>query len=497
METEFSNARPGARHTLVLPLDSTRPISAQIPLPSDPNRLPFAEAARLRGFKAEVGEILEVFATDDSRAQHLILVGLGGESDTNRCERAGAALAARRSKIDERLVLDLSKQSITEAQVADFLLGVALRAWHFDYRTKPSSDEHPLGRLLIVNAPPGAAAEWRRRQAVLNGVAFARQLVTEPGNLLYPETFVERCRLLETYGVEIVVLGPVEMQALGMGALLGVAQGSGREPRLIAMRWRGAEADAIALIGKGVTFDAGGISLKPAAGMEGMKWDMGGAAAVAGTILTLAIRRAKADVIGICGLVENMPDGKAQRPGDVVTSLSGQTIEIINTDAEGRLVLADAITWAQNHYKVRTIVDVATLTGAMIVSLGHEFGGCFANDDELADQLLSSGRNSGDRLWRLPLDADYDKLIKSEIADMRNLGPPAAGAITAAHFIQRFVGEGVKWAHLDIAGMAWADEDGRTWKKGATGFGVRLFNQFISDHWEVETGIGSPSEGHG
>jgi len=268
-----------------------------------------------------------------------------------------------------------------------------------------------------------------------------------------------------------------------MGALLGVAQGSARAPRMLVMEWAGGTAgDApLALVGKGVTFDSGGISIKPAGGMEDMKWDMGGAGAVAGAMLALAGRKAKANVIGVCGLVENMPDGNAQRPGDVVTSMSGQTVEIINTDAEGRLVLCDALTFVQREYAPFKIINLATLTGAIIVSLGREYGGLFANDDTLAASLDSAGMISGDKLWRFPLGPAYDKLIDSQIADMKNAGPRFGGSITAAQFLQRFIENGTPWAHLDIAGMVWADKPGATWDKGATGFGVRLLDRYVRD----------------
>ena len=316
---------------------------------------------------------------------------------------------------------------------------------------------------------------------------FTRELVTEPANVIYPESFVARCQArLEGTGIEIMVLDKAQMTELGMGALLGVSQGSVREPRILAMRWKGkAGAQPTAFVGKGVTFDTGGISIKPAAGMEDMKWDMGGAAAVAGTMLALARRKAQADVIGVCGLVENMPDGAAQRPGDVVTSMSGQTIEVINTDAEGRLVLCDAVTWVQKQYSPATIVDLATLTGAIIVSLGHEHAGMFSNDDLLASQLDAAGKTSGDSLWRFPLGAAYDKLIDSPIADMKNVGPRYGGSITAAQFIQRFVDKGVAWAHLDIAGTVWVDKPGATHDKGATGFGVRLLDRYVRDVLEA------------
>jgi leucyl aminopeptidase len=291
---------------------------------------------------------------------------------------------------------------------------------------------------------------------------------------------------LTDLGVEIEVLDERQMQALGMGALLGVAQGSVRPPRLLAMHWNGgAPGEApVVFVGKGVTFDTGGISLKPGPGMDMMKWDMGGAGAVAGAIKALAGRKAKANVVGVVGLVENMPDGNAQRPGDIVTTMSGQTVEVLNTDAEGRLVLSDAITWAQKTYSPKVIVDLATLTGAMVISLGHEYAGMFANDETLAAGLLAAGEASGDKLWRFPLSPAYDKLIDSNIADIKNIGPREAGSITAAQFLKRFVGEGVAWAHLDIAGMAWHDKDGPVYAKGATGYGVRLLDRYIADNHE-------------
>ena len=276
------------------------------------------------------------------------------------------------------------------------------------------------------------------------------------------------------------------MAKLGMGALLGVAQGSVRPPRLLVMRWNGGKAGAkpVVFVGKGITFDTGGISIKPALGMEAMKWDMGGAGAVAGLIKALATRKAKVNVVGVCALAENMPDGNAQRPGDVVTSISGQTIEVINTDAEGRLVLADAMTWAQRELKPEVMVDLATLTGAMIISLGHEYGGMFSNDDGLADKLVAAGKASGDLLWRLPMNDNYNKIMDSPIADMKNSASREGGSITAACFLERFVEEGVKWAHLDIAGMVWSDKASHLYDKGATGFGVALLDRYVADNHE-------------
>ena len=454
------------------------------------------EAARAVRFVGKLGQIHETFVNVDGRLRRDALVGIGEPSEAAReqaFERAGAAVTARYlSSGESRLAFDLSGSGFGTGEVTALVLGAVLRGWRHDvYRSRLPDEQKPtLTEIVVFGAPAGAEAAWASEAALADGVAFARELVTEPANVIYPETFVERCRRLEALGVELTVLGRDEMAALGMGALLGVAQGSAVPPRLLAMHWRGAAdgADATgptAFVGKGVTFDTGGISIKPAAGMEDMKWDMGGAAAVAGAMLALATRKAKANVVGVCGLVENMPDGAAQRPGDVVTSMSGQTIEVINTDAEGRLVLCDAITWTQKEFAPARIVDLATLTGAMIVSLAHEYGGLFANDDKLADDLIAAGRASGDKLWRFPLGIAYDKLIDSPIADMKNVGPRYGGSITAAQFLQRYVDKGVAWAHCDIAGMVWSDKPGATWDKGATGYGVRLLDRFVRDTLEV------------
>ncbi|MFC4294898.1 leucyl aminopeptidase [Novosphingobium tardum] len=452
------------------------------------------EGARASRFAGKLGQVHESFATVGGVLQRLALVGIGEPSDkarTTAFEHAGAALTARYLTSGEQaLAIDFNDSSASAADASALLLGAVLRGWRHDvYRTRLKDEQKPtLGELVVIGAPAGTEQAWSQDSAVVAGVSFTRELVTEPANVIYPESFVERCEKLKALGVELTVLGKDEMTKLGMGALLGVSQGSVREPRLLAMRWNGSgktDGKPTVFIGKGVTFDTGGISIKPAAGMEDMKWDMGGAAAVAGTMLALATRKAKADVVGICGLVENMPDGAAQRPGDVVTSMSGQTIEVINTDAEGRLVLCDAVTWAQKEYSPSTIIDLATLTGAMIISLGHEHGGLFSNDDTLADQLLAAGRESGDKMWRFPMGIAYDKLIDSPIADMKNVGPRYGGSITAAQFIARFVEPGVAWAHLDIAGMVWADKAGATWDKGATGFGVRLLDRYVRDVLEA------------
>uniref|UniRef100_UPI0015773EA6 leucyl aminopeptidase n=1 Tax=Sphingomonas bacterium TaxID=1895847 RepID=UPI0015773EA6 len=417
----------------------------------------------------------------------LLGIGAGGEADW---EKAGGALTARLLMSGvEAVTVDLAGASPTPKAVARFAGAAAQRGWRHDvYRTKLADKAKPtLATITIHGAPDGAEAAFEAVDAVTQGMALTRRLVAEPANILYPESFVEQVRAsVDGLGLEITVIDEAEMARLGMGALLGVSQGSRREAQVLALKWSGAgEGDpALALVGKGVTFDTGGISIKGAAGMEDMKWDMGGAGAVVGAMKAIAGRRAKANVIGVCGLVENMPDGNAQRPGDIVTSMSGQTIEVLNTDAEGRLVLADVLTWVQRTHRVTTIVDLATLTGAMIVALGHEHGGLFANDDALADQLLAAGLSTGDLLWRFPLGAAYDKLIDSPIADMKNIGTKGAGSITAAQFVKRFVEDGVRWAHLDIAGMVWSDKPGANHDKGATGYGVRLLDRFVADNFE-------------
>ncbi|MCH9780505.1 MAG: leucyl aminopeptidase [Alphaproteobacteria bacterium] len=319
----------------------------------------------------------------------------------------------------------------------------------------------------------------------VNAVAFCKSMVSAPGNVLYPETMAKEAKALSKIGVTVEVLTETAIEKAGMRALLGVAKGATNKPRVVVMQWQGgAETqDTLALVGKGVTFDSGGLSLKPPKSMEDMKWDMAGAGAVIATMKLVALRRAKANVVGIVGLVENMPDGNAQRPGDIVSSLSGQTIEVLNTDAEGRLVLADLLTYVQTRYSPSTVIDLATLTGAIIVALGHEHGGLFANSDGLARQLTQAGAGSGDKLWRLPLHPRYNELLKSDLADMKNIGGAGAGSITAAQFLQRFVQGSTKWAHLDIAGMAWQSSTPAGVRKGASGFGVRLLDHYITNEW--------------
>ena len=483
MQIRFVAKRPSGDHALVLPIAG----KARANLGTFGTAKAGIEAAMKRQrFDGEADTSAEYYLDSDD-GRRLLLVGTGKQSKPDSAERLGSAVSAKLLTSGEReAVIDLAEASYDADQAARVALGAMLRGWRHDrYRTRLKDKLRPtLDLITIVGAPDGAEAQWSDRYAPLaEGIMLTRELVAEPANILYPDSFVERVRHLADLGVEIRVLGEADMAKLGMGALLGVSQGSVRDAQLLVMSWNGGEAGATptVFVGKGVTFDTGGISIKPAQGMESMKWDMGGAGAVAGAMKALAGRKAKANVVGICGLVENMPDGNAQRPGDVVTTMSGQTVEVINTDAEGRLVLCDAITWAQKEYSPKTIVDLATLTGAMVIALGHEYAGIFANDDALAASLIAAGETSGDKLWRQPMGEAYDRLIDSPIADMKNVGPREAGSITAAQFIKRYVDDGVAWAHLDIAGMAWSDKPGTCFDKGATGYGVRLLDQYIAD----------------
>ncbi len=457
-----------------------------------------SRALKASRYTGEVAEILEVLAPAGVDASRVLIVGMGpaGKANVGEFERIGGFVTARLASSGETQVTvmldDIGEIGASAADAAARTgSGARLRFYRFDkYRTKEAAAKKPSLQKMIIFTSAGKAADvaFARQSAVVDGVYFTRDLVSEPANVIFPKSMADRIKSLTSLGVEVDILGEKEMKRLGMGALLGVAQGSVQEPQLVVMKWDGTgkrgKAPPVLFVGKGVTFDTGGISIKPAAGMEEMKWDMGGAGAVAGVMHALAARKAKAHVIGIVGLVENMPDGNAQRPGDVVKSMSGQTIEVINTDAEGRLVLCDAMWFGQERYKPKVMVDLATLTGAMIIALGHEYGGMFCNNDEMAKQLAAAGFASGDRLWRLPMNDAYDKLINTPIADMKNVGPREAGSITAAQFLARFVKEGVTWAHLDIAGMVWSNKDGPLWEKGATGYGVRLLDKFIADYHE-------------
>lgn len=450
-----------------------------------------ARALEAAEFKPRPGSTCVILAPGAGLSR-VIAVGIGNPSSLTAriAEEAGGAVAALLAREPSVTVAAGGLSAELAAAVA---MGLALRCYRFDrYRTTEKPDDKPkLARAVVLAAQPAKAKEaWAPLKATVEGVFVARDLVSEPPNVLTPAEMAERCVALEALGLKVEVMGPKELARLGFNTLLAVAQGSACEPRVVVMHWNGAETKGkkaktqpLAFIGKGVTFDTGGISIKPAAGMGDMKWDMAGAGAVVGLMATLAGRRAKVDAIGLVGLVENMPSGTAMRPGDVVTSLSGQTIEVLNTDAEGRLVLADVLYYCQQKYDPKFMIDLATLTGAIIVTLGHEYAGLFSNDDALAAQLASVGEETGERLWRMPLGEEYNKQLKSDIADVKNIGGRPGGAILAACFIERFVNKKT-WAHLDIAGMAWSSKDTATIPKGATAYGVRLLDRLVARHYE-------------
>jgi leucyl aminopeptidase len=442
-------------------------------------------------FKGAKGKTCIILAPG-ANITRVLAVGLGKTAETTEkmLAEAGGTIVTGLSR---EVAVAVADNALTAQQAAEVALGAVLRSYRFDrYRTKEKPEDKPkLSKLTMLTAEvPKAKAAWEPLQATAKGIFITRDLVSEPPNVLNPAEMADRCRKLTESGLKVEILGPKEMAKLGFGALLGVSQGSVNEPRMVVMHWNGISGNTrkprdkpVVFIGKGVTFDTGGISIKPAGGMEDMKWDMAGAGTVIGLMAALAGRKAKVDAIGLVGLVENMPSGSAQRPGDVVTSYSGQTIEIINTDAEGRLVLADVIWYAQQKYDPKFMVDLATLTGAIIIGLGHEYAGLFSNDDALCQRLSAAGEVTGERVWRMPLDEAYDKQIRSDIADMKNVGGRPGGSITAAQFIQRFV-NGKPWAHLDIAGMAWSTKDTAVIPKGATAFGVRLLDRLVADNYE-------------
>ncbi|HEY0203626.1 MAG TPA: leucyl aminopeptidase [Acetobacteraceae bacterium] len=438
------------------------------------------------GFTGKKGQSCTVLAPNETLSR-IVLIGLGKDADhTPRGmeEAAGHAVTALARDPAAAIAAD----GMPPAHAAHAALGAMLRTYRFDrYRTKEAADDKPKLQTLtmLTDDPAAAEAAWAPLHATAHGVILSRDLASEPPNVLTPTELAERCRPLADLGVEVEVLGPAELERIGMRALLAVAMGSAQEARVVTLRWKGGQdgVKPVCFVGKGVTFDTGGISIKPAPGMEDMKWDMAGAAATIGTIAALAGRKARCNAVGVVGLVENMPSGTAQRPGDVVRSLSGQTIEVQNTDAEGRLVLADLLWHAQDAFDPAITVDMATLTGAIIVALGHEHAGMFCNDDTLADRLLAAGKATGEAVWRMPLGEAYDKLIRSDIADMKNIGGRPGGAIIGAQFVQRFVRG--PWAHLDIAGTAWATKDSATTPKGATAFGVRLLDRLVADNYEA------------
>ena len=446
------------------------------------------------------GEAIDVRYPAGLEIDRVLVLSLGKPEEATRydLETMGGSLAVRLKALRVReasiAVEPVGGLKVSAAELATSLAtGACLRAYRFDkYRTAKDAEEDPseeVAKLTLHLAEPAAAeAAWPAAAAVIAGVSHGRNLVTEPANVLTPEAFADACvELGSALGMEVEVLDRRALQRLGMNALLAVGQGSAHEPRVATLRWSGGAADEppVALLGKGVCFDSGGLSMKPAAGMEEMKWDMAGAAAVFGAMKALAGRKAKANVVGVLGLTENMPSGNAQRPGDVITSMAGLTIEVVNTDAEGRLVLADVLHYAKERFKPKLMIDLATLTGAIVVALGHEQAGLFSPDDQLAERIQAAGAAVGERVWRMPLGDDYAKHIKSDIADIKNVGRARqAGATAGAVFLQRFAGD-VPWAHIDIAGTAWSKEDRPLAPKGATGYGIRLLERLVADHYET------------
>ncbi len=452
-----------------------------------------ARAAKAERFTGKSGSALDIVAPAGLKAARLTVIGTGKAADRkpqDAVKLGGIAMGKIPSTATEATVLlELADGPLKPDAAADVALGATLRAYSFDrYKTKrKEGDEAPAKARVTLGVADvaGARKAWGSRQPVADGVMLARDLVNEPPNILYPVEFARRAAALRKLGVGVEILDVKAMRKLGMGALLGVGQGSRRDSRIAIMRWNGGKKGTppLAFIGKGVCFDTGGISIKPAASMEDMKGDMAGAACVVGLIQALAGRKARVNAIGAIGLVENMPDGNAQRPGDIVTSMSGQTIEIINTDAEGRLVLADVIHYVNTKYKPKFMVDLATLTGAIIVALGQEHAGMFCNDDKLAERLTQAGLHTAERVWRMPLGPEYDKMIDSKFADMKNTGGRFGGSITAAQFIQRFVGK-TPWAHLDIAGTGFASPASDINKSWGSGWGVRLLDRLVAEHYE-------------
>ena len=450
-------------------------------------------AAKSERFTGKAGSSLDLIHPEGLKVARLLVAGIGKRSELKDFVRLGGAVMGKLPKAasEATFVAELPDGPLDAQQAADLAQGARLRAYAFDrYKTRRTNDDAKGDKRSLTVAVADVAAARRAygaREAVIDGVLMARDLVNEPANVLYPAEFARRTGVLRKAGVAVEVFDVKAMEKLGMNALLGVGQGSAHGSRMVVMRWNGGKKGEapVAFIGKGVCFDTGGISIKPAASMEDMKGDMAGAACVVGLMQALAARKARVNAVGLVGLVENMPDGNAQRPGDIVKSMSGQTIEIINTDAEGRLVLADVVWYAAQRFKPKFMIDLATLTGAIIVALGQEYAGMFANNDELSARLTTAGEETGEKVWRMPLAAEYDKMIDSQFADVKNTGGSRwGGAITAAQFIKRFVDDKIPWAHLDIAGTGFDSRQNDVNRSWGSGWGVRLLDRLVTDHYE-------------
>ncbi|PLX33914.1 MAG: leucyl aminopeptidase [Hyphomicrobiales bacterium] len=498
MKINFTKPVPTERGALVFLIGEDGAMGAMAAHINEQTGGQLSRALDISEFKGKAKSVVEVVAPSGRGNSRILLVGIGNveKLTATDAEQLGGEIYARLGGTTSRtaavMIDEIEGLAIpTEELAARMAFGARLRAYKFaKYKSPPKKDKPDSKNLTTLSfgcaRHTEAAKLFQPLESVARGVCLARDLVNEPANSLTPAEFAKRCRKLADIGLEVDVLREKEMRMRKMNALLGVGQGSANSSRLVIMRWDGAEdADApmLAFVGKGVTFDTGGISLKPGAGMGDMKGDMGGAAAVTGLMAALAGRKARVNAVGVIGLVENMPDGKAQRPGDVVTSMSGQTIEILNTDAEGRLVLADALTLTCEDYKPEFVVNLATLTGAILVALGKEYAGLFSNNDDLAARLTSAGEKSGEKVWRLPLHEVYDKMIDSKVADMKNIGGRWAGSITAAQFLQRYVGE-TPWAHIDVAGTAMDSPATAINQSWGSGYGVRLLDRLIADEYE-------------
>lgn len=495
MKISFQQLKLIASDALVVIVNDTLKLSALSKTIDDKTGKSITKAIKIKGFKGKKGETLSIIAPSGVDYNAILVVGSGKESEINDlvAQNVGGKVYSAISSLKAKsaaVIIEKSKNSATLA--ANIAYGVKLKSYSFDkYKTKKEDeDKQVVGEVsLLVDDVAKAKNEFNALSKIADGVFLARDVVTEPPNKLYPESYAQIVKKeMESLGVKVTILGVKEMEKLGMGALLGVGQGSIRESKLVVMEYEGAggkDKKPVAFVGKGVTFDTGGISIKPAQGMEDMKYDMGGSAAVVGAIKALAGRKAKVSAVGVIGLVENMPGGNAQRPSDVVKTMSGQTVEVLNTDAEGRLVLADALWYAQEKFNPQIVINLATLTGAIVIALGQEYAGLFSNNDKLSKHIEESGRETGERVWRFPLGEEYDKLLKSPIADMQNISNGrGAGSITAAQFLQRFIKKGTPWAHIDIAGVAWAKEEQDICPKGATAFGVRLLDKIVANYYE-------------
>jgi len=471
-----AQADPAAHAGLVVVLADSRPDAGARGLPK-PARAALSRALASPAWgKLKPGEGLTLAFPPGMAARALLALRLPARPDAAALRKAGATVG---KALDEGGALVLGAALRDPGALAEAIL---LRAYGF---ARKAEAPKPPGPVVLALADPAAAAPaLALAEARAGAVHFTRDLVNEPANILTTTEFAARLEGLRELGLTVEVLDEPELERLGMRTLLAVGQGSESPSKVVVMQWRGAEGPPLALVGKGVVFDTGGISIKPAGGMEEMVMDMGGAAVVAGTMRLLAQRKAAAHVVGLVGLVENMPDGKAQRPGDVVTSLKGDTVEVINTDAEGRLVLADVLWYAQERFQPAAMIDLATLTGAIIIALGHDRAGVYGNDDALAGAFLAAAEGQGEGAWRMPLGREYDEALKSRVADMKNVGGRPGGACTAAAFLQRFVKEGVPWLHLDIAGVAMVSKDTELAPKGATGWGVRALDALVRDRFE-------------